>query len=176
MGQRRADRLVGLGPAAARHLVAALALACATLVPAAGPAPAAPTPLAGPMRSVTSPPSATEDFFAERINDARRGRGLPRFRVRADLAQVARAQARRMAERNRLYHNPNLTREVSNWRWVGENVGYGPGPAVLHRAFMNSAPHRANILDGDFTQVGVGAVVRDGRLWVAEVFRQPAGG
>jgi uncharacterized protein YkwD len=38
---------------------------------------------------------------------------------------------------------------------------------------MASAPHRANILDRDYTQVGVGAIVRDGRVWVAEVFRRP---
>jgi hypothetical protein len=38
---------------------------------------------------------------------------------------------------------------------------------------MRSPGHRANILDRDYSEVGVGAVVRNGRLWVAEVFRQP---
>jgi peptidoglycan hydrolase-like protein with peptidoglycan-binding domain len=79
-----------------------------------------------------------------------------------------------MASKNSLYHNPNLTSDVKNWRWVGENVGYGGDSRSLHQAFMNSAPHRANILDRDFTEVGIGVVVRAGRVWVAEVFRKPA--
>ena len=43
----------------------------------------------------------------------------------------------------------------------------------LHRQFMQSAPHRANILDPRMRQVGVGIVRRDGALWVTEVFRDP---
>jgi hypothetical protein len=38
---------------------------------------------------------------------------------------------------------------------------------------MQSAPHRANILDRDYTEIGIGAVVVNGRVWVAEVFRRP---
>jgi hypothetical protein len=56
---------------------------------------------------------------------------------------------------------------------VGENVGYGPDALAVHVAFMRSPGHRANILDRDYSEVGVGAVVRGGRVWVAEVFRQP---
>jgi uncharacterized protein YkwD len=66
-----------------------------------------------------------------------------------------------------------LTSAVPNWRYVGENVGYGPDAVTVHRAFMGSAPHRANILDQDFTRVGVGAVVRNGRVSVSEVFKTP---
>ena len=40
---------------------------------------------------------------------------------------------------------------------------------------MRSAPHRANILNQRMRQVGVGVVFAGGRLWVTEVFRQPAG-
>ena len=38
---------------------------------------------------------------------------------------------------------------------------------------MNSPAHKANILDRDYTEVGIGAVVANGRVWVAEVFRRP---
>ena len=38
---------------------------------------------------------------------------------------------------------------------------------------MHSPPHKANILDRDYTQVGIGAVVKNGRVWVAQVFRRP---
>ena len=79
-----------------------------------------------------------------------------------------------MAARSTLFHNPNLTTDVRNWRYVGENVGYGPDALSVHRAFMHSTHHRANILDRDYTQLGIGAVVVNGRVWVAQVFRRPA--
>lgn len=126
--------------------------------------------------AVTAPPagaSSVEDTFTSRINKARASAGLPSLTTRAHLVAVARDWAARMASQSKLYHNPRLTSDVSNWRWVGENVGYGPDALTVHVAFMNSPGHRANILDRDYTEVGVGAVVRGGRVWVAEVFRRP---
>lgn len=108
------------------------------------------------------------------LNQARAAQALKPLTVSSDLVAVARAQAQRMAAAGTLFHNPNLSKQVRSYRWAGENVGYGPvDPAVVHNAFMASQAHRANILDADFTQVGVGAVTSDGRLWVVEVFRQP---
>lgn len=118
--------------------------------------------------------SGTESAFVSAINSSRAAQGASRLSVQSDLVSVARAQAARMAAKQDLYHTPNLGGAVRNWKVVGENVGYGPDVATLHRAFMNSAPHRANILDKRFTQVGVGVVVKDGTIWVSEVFRRPA--
>jgi uncharacterized protein YkwD len=125
--------------------------------------------------ATAAPAGATsvEDVFTSKLNQERTSRGIPRLTTRAGLVDVARAQARRMASRNTLYHNPNLTSDVKNWRWVGENVGYGPDALTVHVAFMNSPGHKANILDRDYTEVGIGAVTVDGRVWVAEVFRRP---
>jgi peptidoglycan hydrolase-like protein with peptidoglycan-binding domain len=124
---------------------------------------------------IASPASATttEDSLTARLNGARSDQGLPSLTTRSDLVAVARAQATRMADSGTLYHNPNLTTDVTNWRWVGENVGYAPDVQTVHVAFMNSDAHRANILDTDFTEVGVGVVERGDRVWVAEVFRRP---
>jgi hypothetical protein len=80
-----------------------------------------------------------------------------------------------MASTGTLAHNPNLTGQVSNWRWVGENVGYGPSWSSVETAFMNSPAHRSNILDRDYTQIGIGVVVKNGRVWVTQVFRTPSG-
>jgi uncharacterized protein YkwD len=114
-----------------------------------------------------------EDAFTNRLNDAREARGLPPLTTRGTLVAVARKQAARMASTSKLFHNPNLTSDVSSWRWVGENVGYGPDAAAVHSAFMRSPAHKANILDKDYTEVGIGVVSRGGRVWVAEVFREP---
>ena len=108
-----------------------------------------------------------------KINAARAAAGLRAYAVRSDLTAVAQAQAARMAASHTLYHNPHLTTDVKNWQWVGENVGYAPDALTLHAAFMASPGHKANILDHDFTEVGVGYVVSGGTLWAAEVFRKP---
>jgi uncharacterized protein YkwD len=129
--------------------------------------------LTGAITARPAGASTVEDTFTAKLNGARATRDIPRLAVRDDLVTVARAQARRMANRAVLYHNPHLTTDVHNWRWVGENVGYGSSASTVHRAFMNSAPHKANILDRDYTEIGIGVVVRDGRVWVAEVFRRP---
>jgi hypothetical protein len=112
--------------------------------------------------------------FVSKINSARRSAGRPALSVRGDLAAVAYRQAQRMASKDALYHNPNLGSEVRGWQVVGENVGRGGDVPSLHQAFMRSSTHRANILDRDYTEVGVGVVVDgDGIMWVSEVFRQP---
>jgi hypothetical protein len=112
--------------------------------------------------------------FVSKINSARRSAGRPVLSVRADLAAVAYRHAQRMASKESLYHNPNLGSEVRGWQAVGENVGRGGDVSSLHQAFMHSSTHRANILDRDYTEVGVGVVVDgDGIMWVTEVFRQP---
>jgi uncharacterized protein YkwD len=148
-----------------RRLVAALLTTLALVLSALVTGAAAASP--------ASAANSLEASFTAKLNGARASRGIPRLATRSALVQVARAQARRMAGSNRLYHNPRLTSDVTNWRWVGENVGYGPSVTSVHVAFMNSPAHRANILDRDYTEVGIGAVVVNGRVWVAEVFRRP---
>jgi len=129
--------------------------------------------LTGTLTAAPAGATTAEDSLTARLNGARSDHGLPSLATRSDLVAVARAQATRMADSGTLYHNPNLTTDVTNWRWVGENVGYGPDVQTVHVAFMNSDGHRANILDTDYTEVGVGVVERGDRVWVAEVFRRP---
>ena len=133
------------------------------------------TALVGGAAVSAGPAGATsvEDVFTTKINQARAARGVPKLTSRSTLVSVARNWAATMASQSKLYHNPRLTSAVSNWRYVGENVGYGPDALTVHVAFMNSPGHRANILDRDYSEVGVGAVVVGDRVWVAEVFRRP---
>jgi hypothetical protein len=109
------------------------------------------------------------------VNSARASAGRRPLSLRSDLSGVAYRWSQKMAASGTLKHNPNLTGQVSGWRWVGENVGYGPSWRAVHVALMNSASHRANILDRDYSQIGIGVVVRNGRVWITQVFRAPSG-
>src|SRR3954447_17604634 len=135
---------------------------------------------AGAIAAAVAPTSAfasTYEFeaqFVAKMNAARQASGLAPYSVASDLTSVARSHSAQMASRQSLYHNPSLTSQVQNWQAVGENVGEGPTVSDIHTAFMNSPEHRANILDHDFTQVGVGGSVdKNGIVWVTEDFRKP---
>lgn len=54
------------------------------------------------------------------------------------------------------------------YRLVAENIAQGPSPAPRrHQLWMNSPAHRANILNPNFTETGVGiARVPDGNVVV----------
>jgi uncharacterized protein YkwD len=144
-------------------LVAALALTTSGLTAVA----------TAPTASAASTSSA-EQQFSSLLNASRRQYGRASLSRRSDLDAVARAWARSMASRNKLSHNPQLTRQVRGWRYVGENVGVGPSSSTLHQALMKSPGHRANILDRDFTQSGIGVAYGRGRMWVVQVFRRPS--
>ena len=120
--------------------------------------------------------STEESQFVSLTNQARANNGLRGYTVASDLVALARKHSQEMAAKHTIYHNPNLGSDVQNWQAVGENVGMGGSAASIHQAFMNSPAHRANILDHDFTQVGIGTAYDDqGVLYVTEVFRQPMG-
>jgi uncharacterized protein YkwD len=53
-----------------------------------------------------------------------------------------------------------------NYRSAGENIGWNAaGAAAINSAFMNSPDHRANILNGNYTSLGVGSDNSGSRYW-----------
>jgi hypothetical protein len=147
------------------RLFAAVVLASAVTTTAATVAPTA---------AFADSSASMESQFIAKMNAARQSAGLRPYSLASDLTSVARQHSAQMASKQSLYHNPNLTTQVQNWQAVGENVGEGPTVSDIHDAFMHSPEHKANILDHDFTQVGVGVSVdHNGIVWVTEDFRQP---
>lgn len=115
--------------------------------------------------------STLESQFVSKINAERTKRGLSALVAKSDLRSVARAHSDKMAAKGDIWHNPKLGSQVSGWRVLGENVGMGGSVNSLHTAFMNSPGHRANVLDRDYNQIGVGVTVDgDGTVFVTEVF------
>lgn len=134
-----------------------------------------------PVTSGETPPhAASERQFVSLMNASRTAMGRSPLHTSPDVATVARAWARRMASDGDLRHNPHVAEQVPvQWRRWGENVGWASNGAHdarssvvsrMHRAFMDSDGHRANIL-GPYNQVGVGvAVDGDGTMWATMVF------
>jgi len=115
--------------------------------------------------------SSDESRFTSLLNHERTSRGGHALATMSDLVAIARRHSQDMANRGYIFHNQDLPNEVhGDWRVLGENVGRGGSVDSIHDAFMNSAPHRQNILDGRFNQIGVGTVVKNGYIYVTEVF------
>lgn len=93
----------------------------------------------------------------------------------SELDAVATRQARRMAARGEIYHNPNLGDEVDDWEALGENVGVGASVGEIDDAFWSSPDHRANIT-GAWDSIGVGVVEESGDVFVVQVFKRTRGG
>ena len=113
-----------------------------------------------------------ESQLAADINKARRSAGLRPLTVIAGATDVARRWSRHMAGAEVLSHNPSIIGDISHagssaWTEIAENVGEGPSddPHNLFQAYMDSPPHRANILDPGARYMGVGTVERDDIAW-----------
>jgi uncharacterized protein YkwD len=106
------------------------------------------------------------------LNAERTRHRLRPLRLNRRLSTAARSHSRAMAERRFFSHTSRNgasfvdrirgTGYLSGARsWaVGENIAYGSGarstPRAISRAWMNSAPHRANILSSSFRAIGIG--------------------
>lgn len=102
------------------------------------------------------------------------------------LDRVALAHAREMAERGRMSHEgangstpgERATRAGYRWQAIGENVAYGqPSPEQVVAGWLESAHHCENIMDPDFTDMGIGSAAgaRDTAvLYWSQVFGKPA--
>ena len=62
-------------------------------------------------------------------------------------------------------------RFLGSWSTAGENVGYGGSSGAIMNAFAGSPGHYANIVNGNFTHIGVGTYVdANGTLWTTHLF------
>ncbi len=117
-----------------------------------------------------------EDAVVRLVNEVRAKAGLGRLRFDERLRTAARAHSKDMAKRNFCAHeNPDGVTPAERMPAAGysapgaENVARGQeSPRVVMDAWMNSPGHRANLLNPQFTAIGVGVVfvARNGPCWV----------
>jgi uncharacterized protein YkwD len=107
-------------------------------------------------------------------NHSRLGHGVHRLWLDRDASVYAAKHSTAMARRNTLFHSSDpgeYLSGVGRWSRWGENIGWTTGDiAGLQRAFMHSAVHRENILDGRFRHVAIGAVKDGNKIWVTLFF------
>jgi uncharacterized protein YkwD len=116
--------------------------------------------------------TAAERGFTSKMNQERKARSLGTMKLDPELSRAAMRHTREMTGTNTLHHTTTtaLTRRVTNWVTLGENVGVGAEVSTLHSAFMASPAHKDNILHSSFNNVGVGVGRAAGRMWVTVIF------
>jgi hypothetical protein len=114
----------------------------------------------------------------ESANRERASRGLAPLKWNPALAAAARQHAQRMAAQNTLSHQlpgePGMadraTQAGARFSALAENVAEGPTAEVIHREWMNSPPHRSNLLDPQLDSLGVAVAEGNGVLFAVEDF------
>jgi uncharacterized protein YkwD len=126
----------------------------------------------GPAAPPAGATTDSENRLFALINRARENHDRRPLRLGQSLSRKAHRHSARMADAGRIFHHSCLSCLLSSWDWnaIGENVGVGSTLRSVHRALMDSRPHRRNILSRGFTRVGVGVVRSGGRVWVTEIF------
>ncbi|NIW46693.1 MAG: hypothetical protein GWN30_18645 [Gammaproteobacteria bacterium] len=107
----------------------------------------------------------------ELINQEREKEGLKPLTEQAQLTQAARLHSEDMACNKFFSHDSptsgnvdtRVTDQGYQYSAIGENIAGGyDTPSSVVEGWMDSTGHRANILNGSFTQIGVGYVILEG--------------
>ncbi|WP_163582718.1 SafA/ExsA family spore coat assembly protein [Gracilibacillus saliphilus] len=130
-----------------------------------------------PNQKVTIPTKdeikSIEHQVIQYTNQEREKYGLSPLRPDWQLSRVARYKSQDMQQNNYFSHQSptygspfNMMSDFNiNYRSAAENIAQGQEtPYQVVQAWMNSSGHRANILNGEYTHIGVG-YVRSGNYW-----------
>lgn len=121
--------------------------------------------------------AAVEQLFAL-ANQTRKAQGLPALEWDPALAEAALRHCRRMSLEGPIAHRYNgeldLTERAgqagAHFSLIEENIAVGASPASIHQGWMNSPPHRANLLSPDINHVGIAVVAAQGVLFAVTDF------
>jgi uncharacterized protein YkwD len=164
-------------PARRLRLLATVAVGAVTIFGATADTPEA---FAAACASVNAKPTQSNGAVVTRatlclINAERGKQGLRALRLNSRLSKAARGHSRDMVRRRYFSHTTpdgsSFVKRIrgsgylrASHRWaVGENIAWGSrgrdSAAKIVRAWMNSPPHREEILRPSFRDAGVGIVV-----------------
>ena len=110
--------------------------------------------------------TADEKEVLQLINEQRKANGLEALVIDAEVQRVARIKAQDMVDNNYFSHtSPTygspfemLKNFKVSYQTAGENIAGNSSNSAAVKAWMNSAGHKANILNGNFNYTGIGVV------------------
>jgi uncharacterized protein YkwD len=132
----------------------------------------APVAAAGTCSGADANPSTTSMKTVKRatlclLNQERGNHGLKKLHANGRLSLASQRHANDMTRRKYFAHGnfvgrikaAHYLRGAGSWS-VGENIAWGSGdlatPREIVKAWMDSPPHRHNILQGKFREIGIG--------------------
>lgn len=146
--------------------------------------PAPPPPSPTPAQTIgagldTSAMDAYEQALFDATNARRASQGLAPLRANGYLVGVARIRSQDMATNNYFAHTSPVTGDTAfslmdaygvPYDWAGENLAMNNYPAaecvgIADQALWDSPPHRENILNPNYTEMGIGLRVSPGGMY-----------
>lgn len=123
----------------------------------------APTPVEKPQQP-SSQIGSQQVHMLDMVNQERSKAGLKPLAWDASLANVAQVKAKDMVDNNYFDHNSptygspfNMMKNFGiSYRAAGENLAGSSSVERAHTGLMNSEGHRKNILNPNFTHIGIG--------------------
>ena len=128
--------------------------------------------------------SSAEATLWQLLNGDRVNNGVAPLSQNSTLLSLAQWRSKDMVDRNYFDHTIlGTSYQIYHWydsnglQWTsgGENIGWNNGyadadsPVAINTGFMNSAGHKANILNPAWSHGGVGAYGADGVMWGGQV-------
>jgi len=121
--------------------------------------------------SADNPYAEEEQQMLDLINQEREENGLDPYRFNSLLNSVASDHSQEMIEKDYFNHNSydgsSFSTRIGNSGYASytyaENIAFRVPPSVVsaHEGLMNSPGHRANILNPNYNEIGIG-------IWVGE--------
>lgn len=126
---------------------------------------------------------AYQQKVVDLVNQRRKENGLAPLSVNRSLAKVAEVKASDMRDNNYFTHTSptygspfDMIKQFGiSYRAAGENIAKGQKtPETVMDGWMNSEGHRANILNDNYTEIGVGYVTdSNGMTYWVQMFLRP---
>lgn len=126
--------------------------------------------------------TADEQAMFDRVNQERTKAGLQPLKIDMNLVKTARMKSKDMIDNNYFAHqSPTYGSPFALMRnhggvsygYLGENLAAGKTVEIAMTNLMNSPTHRDNILNTNFTHIGIGIV--NGGTW-SKMYTQHFGG
>lgn len=163
-----------------------------------GPGTEQPTGTMAPPTATIAPPTATtagcsssgnagfESTLLGLVNQERQNQGLAAYASQGQLQAAARIHSADMSCNGFVSHTGSdgsgvrdrVAAQGYSWSWIGENIyctsdTSSGAPQRVFDWWMNSAPHRANLMSPNYTQIGMGYIYAGNRGCFTAVFARP---